>query len=226
VRPETIENRWDILYRDYPDVYDEFASFPYSPAPVDVLAARFTLGGKTVADIGSGSGRSTFALAKHAGRVIGVEPESAMIAVARNAARQLDLAERVRFVKGDRQRIPLDDGSVDLVTSLTAGVDVQEALRVVRRGGTVIVMDVAPGWYGGDLRDVVALPAPGLEELDERLHTHGFDSFDFDAVQDYGTTENIVRTYGFVFGWKAIAHLRTTGRTSVRWHFRVWHRQA
>jgi hypothetical protein len=31
LRPETIENRWDILYEKYPEVYDEFASVPYKP---------------------------------------------------------------------------------------------------------------------------------------------------------------------------------------------------
>ena len=31
MRPESIENRWDILYREYPEVYDEFASVPYEP---------------------------------------------------------------------------------------------------------------------------------------------------------------------------------------------------
>jgi hypothetical protein len=30
-QPETIENRWDILYRDYPEIYDAFSSFPYHP---------------------------------------------------------------------------------------------------------------------------------------------------------------------------------------------------
>jgi hypothetical protein len=43
VYPETIENRWDILYRDYPEVYDRFGAFPYSPRPVDVLVSRFNL---------------------------------------------------------------------------------------------------------------------------------------------------------------------------------------
>jgi hypothetical protein len=59
-RPETIENRWDILYRDYPEVYDEFASVPYSKIEVDVIRKMFGLRDKTVADIGSGSGISTF----------------------------------------------------------------------------------------------------------------------------------------------------------------------
>ena len=36
-KPISIENRWDILYSDYPEVYDEFANVPYEPEMIDVL---------------------------------------------------------------------------------------------------------------------------------------------------------------------------------------------
>lgn len=56
-RPDTVENRWDILYRDYPEVYDEFASVPYGKSWL-VGARRITgFRGKVVADIGSGTGK-------------------------------------------------------------------------------------------------------------------------------------------------------------------------
>jgi hypothetical protein len=29
--PETIDNAWDVLYREYPEIYDAFSSFPYRP---------------------------------------------------------------------------------------------------------------------------------------------------------------------------------------------------
>ena len=45
-RPLSIENRWDILYRDYPEVYDEFASVPNNPGMIEVLHERFDLAGK------------------------------------------------------------------------------------------------------------------------------------------------------------------------------------
>ena len=77
-RPLSIENRWDVLYHDYPEVYDEFASVPYEPKMVDVLNERLNLIGKTVADVVSGSGRSSIQLAKYAEQVIGVEPEESM----------------------------------------------------------------------------------------------------------------------------------------------------
>ena len=76
--PETIEHRWDILYRDYPEVYDRFASFPYSPRPVDVLTSRFNLEGKVVVDNGAGTGKSAIAMSNYAEQIIGVEPDASM----------------------------------------------------------------------------------------------------------------------------------------------------
>ena len=73
-RPLSIENRWDILYRDYPDIYDEFASVPYTPNKIEILHERFNLTNKIIVDVGSGSGRSSMALAQYAKHVIGVEP--------------------------------------------------------------------------------------------------------------------------------------------------------
>ena len=47
---ETIEHRWDILYRDYPEVYERFASFPYTPPWISLVTNRFDLDGNEVVD--------------------------------------------------------------------------------------------------------------------------------------------------------------------------------
>jgi ubiquinone/menaquinone biosynthesis C-methylase UbiE len=112
--PETIEGRWDILYRDYPDVYEAFSSFPYEPDAMSVLMAKFPIGDATVLDIGSGTGKSSFALAEHAREVIGVEPGAAMRAVAERSAAALGV-RNIRFLEGDGAAIPLPDETVDAV---------------------------------------------------------------------------------------------------------------
>src|SRR5688572_21871037 len=116
--PETIENRWDILYERYPEVYDAFATYPYDPRPVDVVSRVFPLAGKVVVDGGSGTGKSTFALAEYAARVIGVEPEAAMRSVAGQRLGELKLAN-VSFVAGRAEELPFADASVDVVTAFT-----------------------------------------------------------------------------------------------------------
>jgi len=54
-RPESIENRWDILYRDYPEVYEAFSNTPYDPTVYEQLPGIIDLRGKSIADAGGGN---------------------------------------------------------------------------------------------------------------------------------------------------------------------------
>jgi ubiquinone/menaquinone biosynthesis C-methylase UbiE len=222
--PETIENRRDILYRDYAEIYDAFTSFPYHPRWVDVVNREFPLAGKVVVDTGSGTGKSTFALAEYAQRVIGVEPEPAMRALAEQALAEQPL-DNVEFVAGSAEAIPLPDESVDMATAITASTDIDEALRVLKPGGLILRLDIATDWYGGELNQIINDPTPELTEGNRRLVEElGFSSKEFDSIQEYGSTDNIVRTFGFIFGRNAIEHLKATGKTSIRWRFRIHYR--
>jgi SAM-dependent methyltransferase len=220
-RPDSIEHRWDLLYRDYPEVYDEFASYPYTPEPLEVVTDRLGLAGKTLVDVGCGSGLSTFRLARRARMVIGIEREQAMLTIARLSVAR-DPAPNIRFVRGTAASLPLRDGCCDVVLGITSPLDIGESLRVLRPDGLVVRLEIPPGWYGGDLNAVIGHPTPGLEENERRLVAAGFRSFDIDSTQEYGTMERILRTYGFIFGRRAIDHLRQSRRTSIAWKFRVY----
>ena len=232
-RPETIENRWDILYRDYPDVYEEFASVPYlGRGWFDVAQELFELSGKVLADIGSGSGKSAFVLARVAKRVVGIEPEDAMREIAiRNAADKG--IENVEFRRGAAEHVPLDDGSVDGVTAITLAslhsrgnvvAFAEEAERVVKKGGFILAVNIAPGWYGGDMAPVILGESREMETdqvCDSTLEELGFSYCDFRQTQDYGSVERIVRTYGFIFGRDAIEYLKEHDKTTIEWTCRV-----
>lgn len=226
---ETIENRWDILYRDYPEIYDKFASFPYKPDALDHLKQHFDLKGQRILDIGSGSGKSSFQLASIASHVTGVEPETSMLNIARKVLVERAL-NNVDFLEGSAQNIPVPDSSYDVVTAVTTVFHpveetlppfIKEATRVVRPGGTVICVNIAPGYYGGDLHGVIDDKAEDLPVLDNMLADNGFDFIDVDSLQDYGTVDNIVATYGFIFGRSAINYLRENGKTTITWRIRM-----
>ena len=106
--PESIENDWNALYRDYPEIYDRFASFPYHPAVLDVIDERFPLAGKQVLEVGSGTGKQTLPLARRAAWVTGVEPEAAMREVAVREATRQRIAN-VSFIAGYAERLQLYD---------------------------------------------------------------------------------------------------------------------
>src|SRR6516162_5313404 len=103
--PETIDNAWDVLYRDYPEVYNAFASFPYRPGVLQVMRERFDLAGKTILDLGAGSGQSALPLARTATQVIAVEPEPAMRAIGEQQALEQGI-ENVAFLTGVFFKVP------------------------------------------------------------------------------------------------------------------------
>jgi SAM-dependent methyltransferase len=117
------------------------------------------IGGKRVADVGTGIGHFPMLLARRTGRTYGIESDPELLAEARrrvSASHQPNL----RIVEGDSTALPLRDGAVDIV--LTSSIDpddgslpaVAEALRVLRPGGRLVVI----GYYGRD--DVAELLEP------------------------------------------------------------------
>ena len=230
-RPESIENRWDILYRDYPEVYEAFSNTPYHPTIYEQLPGIIDLRGKRIADVGAGTGSSSLALARYARQVIGIEREAAMLRQAREKVRGIE-AQQVTFLSGDALALPLADNSVDLVTGITLALYppeqyrdfIREGLRVAK--GPVVYLGIPPGWYGGDLYEVIE----DVEKVDDQVDHIFIEEFQFAyqdlfSNQEYGTVEHIVSTYGFIFGRKAIEHLKRENKTAIRWKFRVYWRE-
>lgn len=186
-------------------------------------------------DVGTGSGRSLARLAPHAGALIGVDSEAAMLAVARDNLKR-DGLSAARLVAGDAAHLPLAADSVDVVTAITLAslyycepteAFCREAERVTRPGGVVVTVNIAPRWYGGDLAEVVlGMPRSEMEpsEREAALAACGYSWFDYYSVADYGSVENAVATYGFIFGRRVIAHIRENGIRRVRWKTRVHYR--
>jgi ubiquinone/menaquinone biosynthesis C-methylase UbiE len=229
-RPESIENRWDILYRDYPDVYDAFSNVPYHPTIYEQLPKIIDLHGMRIADVGAGTGSSSQALARSARQVIGIERELAMLWQAQQKVRN----ENIVFLCGDALALPLANDSVDLVTGITLAVYppegyrdfIREGLRVAK--GPVVYVGIPPGWYGGDLYDVIENPNKG--KIDAEVDHIFIDEFQFVhqdifSDQEYGTVENIVSIYGFIFGKKVIEYLKREKKTAIRYKFRVYWRE-
>ena len=232
-RPVSIENRWDILYRDYPAVYEEFTNVPYHPSIYELLAEIIDLHGKCIADIGAGTGSSSLALAQYARQVIGIERELAMLHQAQPKAR-VEKLTNVAFLAGDALALPLADNSVDLVTGVTLAMYppegyrdfIREGLRVAK--GSVVYIGIPPGWYGGDLYDVIENPFKNIIDAEvDRIFLKEFQFAyqDIFSVQEFGSVEHIVSTYGFIFGSKAIEHLKREKKTAIRYKFRVYYRE-
>jgi len=104
--------------------------------------------GRSVLDIGCGTGFHLPWLASTADRVVGVEPYADLVAIARRRARRLP---HVSVLEGTAQALPVPDASVDVAHARWAyffgpGCEpgLAELERFVRRGGTAFVIDNDP----------------------------------------------------------------------------------
>ncbi|MEW6581342.1 MAG: methyltransferase domain-containing protein [Actinomycetota bacterium] len=129
------------------------------------LVRELALGpGDLLVDVASGRGTSALLAARETGcDVIGVDLAPENVAEATAAAATAGLRGEVRFVVGDAERLPLDDGRADaalcecsLCLFPDAAAAVAEIARALRPGGLLALSDVviAPGGIGPEMRDV------------------------------------------------------------------------
>jgi len=149
--------------------------------------------GRDVLDLGCGTGFHLPRFAATARTVTGIEPHTDLLALARRRTRQLP---HVTVAAGMAQSVPLPDASVDVVHARWAyffgpGSEpgLAELARVVRRGGTALVIDNDPtrSTFGGWFR-------------------RGYPEVDPVAVERFWSTQGWTRTpvdMGWRFGSRA-----------------------
>jgi arsenite methyltransferase len=157
--------------------------------------------GETVLDLGSGGGIDVLLSAKRvgpSGKAYGLDMTDEMLALANENKRKAG-AENVEFLKGEIERIPLPDNSVDVVISncvinLSADKDrvLREAFRVLRPGGRFAVSDVVTqGEVSPQIRQSVLLwvgcVAGALDESEyrDKLASAGFEQIDVEPTRVY-----------------------------------------
>ncbi len=157
--------------------------------------------GEVVLDLGSGGGIDVLLSAKRVGptgKAYGLDMTDEMLALANENKRKAGV-ENVEFLKGEIERIPLPDNSVDVIISncvinLSADKDkvLREAFRVLKPGGRFAVSDVVTrGEMLPAIRQSVLLwvgcVAGALEENEYRskLASAGFEKVDVEPTRVY-----------------------------------------
>jgi SAM-dependent methyltransferase len=157
--------------------------------------------GETVLDLGSGGGIDVLLSARRVGptgRAYGLDMTDEMLSLAEENKRRSGLAN-VEFLRGEMEKIPLPDNSVDVIISncvinLAADKDrvLAEAFRVLKPGGRFAVSDVV---VRGELPNAVrksmelwaGCVAGALSEDDYRakLARAGFGDVDLEVTRVY-----------------------------------------
>jgi arsenite methyltransferase len=171
--------------------------------------------GETVLDLGSGGGIDVLLSAKRVGptgRAYGLDMTDEMLTLANENKKKAGI-ENVEFLKGEIERIPLPDNSVDVVISncvinLSSDKDavLREAFRVLKPGGRFAVSDVVTrGEMLPEIRKSVLLwvgcIAGALEENDylSKLKAAGFAKAEIEPTRIYraGDAREFLAGQGF-----------------------------
>jgi len=178
---EVVEHDVESGYSAWAPIYDGPNPLIEVEEPViHEMIGRLPVG--TAVDAGCGTGRHAGFLAERGFQTVGVDPTVGMLEVARSRFPDVD------FREGRLEALPVEDGSVDLVTSALAvchapdlRVVFAEFARVLTPGGSLLVSDPHPTsvQFGGvaGFRDPGVDPAKGftlsyVANLHHPLHTY------------------------------------------------------
>ena len=161
--------------------------------------------GQVVLDLGSGGGIDVLLSARRvgpSGKAYGLDMTEAMLELARSNQRRAGVTN-VEFLKGEIEKIPLPDNSVDVIISncvinLSGDKDqvLREAFRVLKPGGLFAVSDIVTrGEVPIELRRSVELwigcVAGALHEAEyrQKLQASGFQEISIEPTRVYSAED-------------------------------------
>ncbi|WP_068785629.1 class I SAM-dependent methyltransferase [Paenibacillus phocaensis] len=133
-------------FSGFGDLYDQ--SRPQAPVDlINILTMYLGRSPELVADVGCGTGLSSFIWLDHAKRIVGIEPNEDMRAVAMSRWQKQGRPAHLQFAPGMSYALPLEPSSVDLITCsqsfhwMDPQPTLQEFARVLRPGGLFAAYD-------------------------------------------------------------------------------------
>jgi ubiquinone/menaquinone biosynthesis C-methylase UbiE len=159
--------------------------------------------GRDLLDLGCGTGFHLPRWVYDARSVVGVEPNPALVAIARRRTTRLG---NVRVQQGTAQVVPLPDASVDVAQARWAyffgpGCEpgLAELSRVVRRGGAAFVIDndATRSTFGGWFRR--GYPSVDPVAVERFWSSHGWTRFPLDVEWRFDRREDLEAVVGIEF---------------------------
>jgi ubiquinone/menaquinone biosynthesis C-methylase UbiE len=183
------------------------------------------LKGKTILDIGAGTGRLTIPMARKARLVYALDILKPNLDLMMRKARKAGL-KNIKALKAPFRKIPLPDSSVDMVTSLLAfpyhsdnwDRDLKEIRRVLKPGGWMAFIDVH--YAGSEHQRIRKSIKPEYHMLAVKRHMKlirkGFRLTTKEADFRFRTMKNVREICGKFLGDEYTGYLLAKGKTTLR----------
>lgn len=211
----------------WPEVYEEENRAQDVHGVVyTALREAYDWAGRDVVDVGCGTGFHLPMFAAAARTVTGIEPHPPLVELARRRMRD---RPGVRVQTGSAEHLPLADNSVDLVHARTAyffgpgcGAGIAEAMRVLRPGGALAIVDLdaTAHPYGEWMR--ADLPHYDPRTVEAFFDAQGFDLRRLDTQWRFPDRATLERVLGIEFGPRVAERaVRGTAGTALTVRYRM-----
>jgi SAM-dependent methyltransferase len=210
---------------------------------IERLNRLLDLSGLEVIEAGSGTGRATLGAARKAGRVTAVDIFEAVLPFSKEVLRQAGL-RNVDFIRGDCNHLPVPESTFDVFLSSWAVLSFDEVFRVLKPGGTFVLLGPVPGNLCGELTPLlsrvfpevvteIAAPElfdPGCPDVDTELVEEVWEGMpvippvrlhDFTYISDYGSSQEAAAITGRLYGPQVKRYLLERRQSTLAWRLRV-----
>jgi ubiquinone/menaquinone biosynthesis C-methylase UbiE len=172
-----------------------------------VYALLGNVAGRTVLDLGCGSGENSLLLARRGADVIGVDISESLLALARQRLAVNGCANAmVHFVPASAHRLPIPDASVDVVVGiailhhLDLDATSREVFRVLRPGGRAIFKEpVRDSWLIRAVRKLIPYRSPDVSPYERPLTMR--------EVRRFSAGFELTHQRAFVLPFVSLAHV-------------------
>ncbi len=145
----------------------DYASAMYTIATVGrgAVEAAGVTGDDVVLDVACGNGNATIPAAETGARVTGIDLTPSLLEAGKAAAQEAGV--EIEWIEGDAQKLPFDDASFDVVTSVFGCMfvpdqraEAQEIARVLKPGGRIAICAWTPNGNIGGMFIAIAKHRP------------------------------------------------------------------
>jgi len=245
-QPISINGQWDLFYSRFPELYDRFSHYEDSDNTIfSFIKNEFDLKDKTILDLGAGTGRFSLLFSQLAKKVYAVEPSLEMLKILESKVRVRGI-ENIYPINKGVENLELVDDSIDIIFSswVLSGiynwrVDVSgrelnarkkkiesimiDLEKLLKRQGLIVVVETAPGQYGGELQPVIMGSAKDFSGDFTGWFAKRFDfrMMEKETIFDFRSVNEAAEIFGFVYGEKAKKHILEKGIKTIKMGVRI-----